>query len=71
MKKGIISLFITTVVLTLVILSSCNEPNVIENKKIEKQEKPLLKKRTIKRNNSVADVSITGKLLGYNLIGYP
>lgn len=49
MKKGIISFFITTVILTLVILSSCSEPDVVENKKIEKQEKPLFKKGRLKK----------------------
>ena len=64
MQKRFIFLFIATILLTLFVLYSCNEPNVVENKKIEKQENPLLKKGTAKDNNSVTDVTATGKLLG-------
>ena len=68
MQKRFIFLFIATILLTLFVLYSCNEPNVVENKKIEKQEKPVLKKGTAKDNNSVTDVTATGKLLGYKVV---
>ena len=46
MQKRYVFLFIANILLTLFILYSCNEPNVVENKKIEKQEKPVLKNLT-------------------------
>ncbi len=63
MKRRLIFLFITTIILTLVILSSCNEPNIVENKKIEKQEKPLLKKRTTKESNFETTVATTDTII--------
>ncbi|GBD92249.1 hypothetical protein BMS3Abin04_02984 [bacterium BMS3Abin04] len=68
MQKRYVFLFIATILLTLFVLYSCNGPNVVENKKIEKQVKPVLKKETDTGNNSVADVPGTGKLLGYKVV---
>ena len=68
MQKRYVLLFITTILLTLFVLYSCNEPNVVENKKIVKQEKPVLKKGTDENNKSATAVTGTGKLLGYKVV---
>ena len=67
MQKRYVFLFISSILLTLFVLYSCNEPNVVENKKIEKQEKPVLSKAT-RENNSATDVTTTGKFLGYKVV---
>ncbi len=68
MQKRFIFLFIATILLTLFVLYSCNEPNVVEEKKVEKQENPVLKKETNTGHNPFADVTANGKLLGYKVV---
>ncbi len=66
MQKRYVFLFIAAILLTLFVLYSCKEPNVVENKKTVKNEKPVLKKTTNDErkagsdlnNQSVSEVSI-------------
>jgi len=67
MQKRYFFLFIATILLTLFVLYSCNGPNVVENKKTVKNEKPILKK-TIKIDNSAVNIPGKGEFLGYKVV---
>ena len=68
MRERYVFLFIATILLTLFVVYSCNEPTAIEGEKNTKQENQVLKKGITKDNNFAAKNTETGKLLGYKVV---